>query len=372
MSGAGRSGGPAAQRSFVYIACAQQGVVVPCVLAPDGTLEAGTPVAAAPMVMPMVASRDGRFLYAASRAQPWQLLCYRIDAATGGLQLLGHSPLPDSMVQLAIDASARWLLAVSYGGHCLSVHAIGADGRVAASPAQHLGSGGRYPPALLCVAGGGVHVPHLGSDEVRAYRLDADAGRLVPQAGATAVLPAGTGPRHAAMSPDRRFAYVLGELDGSVSVWRCGPPGAAWQAVQSVASLPADAGLVPGTARAPAGAGSAGSADTSRAIWCADLQVRPDGRFLYTSERTGSTLSCLEIDPGTGRLALRAVVPTEAQPRSFAIDPSGRWLVAGGERSATVSVHEIDPVHGTLGPRRRVPVCEGASGVLITEPPRPH
>jgi 6-phosphogluconolactonase len=41
-------------------------------------------------------------------------------------------------------------------------------------------------------------------------------------------------------------------------------------------------------------------------------------------------------------------VPTEKQPRGFAIDPSGHVLIAVGELSNAMSVYAIDPASGAL------------------------
>lgn len=370
MTSALSSPHPSPRPGFVYVSNAEDGDIAIYRLTSDGSLEAGPRVPAAPRVMPLAASRDGRFLYAASRAEPYGLLCYAIDGATGGLRHLGTAALPDSMVHLAIDRSGRWLFATSYGGHVVSVHALAADGRAAGQPVQCLATGGLHPHSLQVDLGNRfVHVPHLGTDEIRAYRFDADTGRLSPQPASIARLPTGTGPRHAAMAPDHRFAYVLGELDGTVSVFRREPSSGDWQLLQAVPSLPAGTGLVPGAARGPAGAGgSPAAADPSRAIWCADLQITPDGRFLYASERTGSTLSCLEVDRTTGLLTWRSLVPTEAQPRSLAIEPGGRFLVASGERSDMLSLYAIDPATGALTLRHRAPAGRGANWVQIVQP----
>lgn len=37
--------------------------------------------------------------------------------------------------------------------------------------------------------------------------------------------------------------------------------------------------------------------------WAAGLHLTPDGKYLYASERTTSTLAAFRIDPKTGKLA---------------------------------------------------------------------
>jgi 6-phosphogluconolactonase len=57
-------------------------------------------------------------------------------------------------------------------------------------------------------------------------------------------------------------------------------------------------------------------------------------------------------------------VPTEKQPRGFAIDPQGRFLVAAGEQSTTLSVHAIGR-DGALGRARQFPGGRGGNWVEI-------
>jgi 3',5'-cyclic AMP phosphodiesterase CpdA len=71
-----------------------------------------------------------------------------IAPATGALQPLGATPLPDSMVGIAVDRSGRWLLAAAYGADALYVFAIDAQGHVLPTPAQRLASGGTKPHAI--------------------------------------------------------------------------------------------------------------------------------------------------------------------------------------------------------------------------------
>lgn len=82
----------------------------------------------------------------------------------------------------------------------------------------------------------------------------------------------------------------------------------------------------------------------------------PDGRFLYASELTSSTTSAFRVDAESGHITPLGSVPTEKQPRGFAIDPSGHVLIAAGELSNAMSVYAIDPASGALKLRQSIPV----------------
>jgi 6-phosphogluconolactonase len=99
-------------------------------------------------------------------------------------------------------------------------------------------------------------------------------------------------------------------------------------------------------------------------IWAADVHMTPDGKFMYISERTSSSIGVFGVDRATGKLTYLSSTPTEKQPRGFAIDPKGRYLVATGEKSDTISVYAIDG-SGALKPIAKTPTGKGANWVEI-------
>jgi 6-phosphogluconolactonase len=104
---------------------------------------------------------------------------------------------------------------------------------------------------------------------------------------------------------------------------------------------------------------------TDNDIWAADIHMTPNGRFLYISERTNSTINLLSVNASTGKLTYVSSTPTERQPRGFAIDPKGRYVVVTGEKSDTISVYAIDQASGTLKLLNKYPTGKGANWVEI-------
>src|SRR5438046_9224740 len=102
----------------------------------SGELQPGARAKAASVVMPMVLSPDRRFRYAASRSKPYSVHVYSIDRNTGALTQLATSPLAESFPYISLDKTGRFLFGASYGGHVISVNAVGSDGRVAPEPLQ--------------------------------------------------------------------------------------------------------------------------------------------------------------------------------------------------------------------------------------------
>jgi 6-phosphogluconolactonase len=344
---------PAAAATWVYVSNADSADV--SVYALDRAASSLASVETVPlggMAMPMAVSPDRRVLYVALRSQPFRVVSLAIDPASGKLRRLGEAALADSMANIDTDATGRWLFAASYGGHKITVNGIAADGTVGA--VQQLVATAPNAHAIHADAGNRhVFATSLGGDHLRAWRFDATTGRLEDHTPAlTPVEPARSGapsgPRHFVWDRSQRHMYVVDELDAALHVMAYDASLGTLREVQRTTTLPE---------------GFTGKP------WGADLHLSPDGRTLYASERTSSTLSSFRVDGTTGQLTPLGQVPTEKTPRGFAVDGTGRFLVAAGQDSNSVSLHPIDPSTGIPGTPVRFPAGKNPNWVEIVDFP---
>jgi len=156
------------------------------------------------------------------------------------------------------------------------------------------------------------------------------------------------GPRHFVFHANGKLVYVLGELDASVYVFDYDAATGQLKERQAVSALP------PGFQGKP---------------WAADLHITPDGKFLYGSERTSSTLAGFKVDPANGTLSSVGSVPTEKQPRGFSIDPSGRYLLVVGQLSHGMSSYRIDAESGKLTKLKEYPMGKNPNWIEIVDLP---
>lgn len=343
---------PTAARALVYVGNAESqditvfeiaagGLQLVATVAVPGPKEPGTS-------LPLAVSPDRKFLYAGLRNQPYSVATFSIDARTGALVHAGSGPLADSMAYIVTDRTGRFLLAASYDGDKVTVSPIGAGGIV--QPAQQV-----VPtlPHAHCILPdlANRHVLHtsLGGDVVYQDSFDAGSGQLSPGHPPAVSVKRNAGPRHLVFSADARFVYLIDELDASIYLFPYDPAtGTLATQKQVVSALPK---------------GFTGKP------WAADIHLTPDGRFLYASERTSSTLAAFRVHPGDGTLESIGSFATARQPRSFQIDPSGRHLVSAGQLSNTVTVHSIDEETGTLAIVREYPTGKNPSWVEIIRLP---
>jgi 6-phosphogluconolactonase len=322
----------ASAATFVYVGNADSQDVSVLELKPNGDLTpvetTAVPGPAKPgSSLPLAVSPDKRRLFAGLRNEPFSVVTFAIDAKTGKLKLVGPGPLADSMAYISTDRTGKFLFSASYGGNKIAVNPIGADGVVQAAqqimPTQ--------PNAHCIVADpSNRYVLHtsLGGDLVYQEKLDAKTGKLTPNDPPSVSVKAKAGARHLVFAPNGKFVYLVSELDASIYVfpWDA-KTGTLKKEVQVTTALPKGFDGKP---------------------WAADIHLAPDGKFLYASERTTSTLAAFKVDPKTGMLTSIDSIPTEKQPRGFNIDPTGRYLLAVGELSNSMTSYAIDKATGKL------------------------
>jgi len=331
---------PAAAETFAYVGNADSNEVQ--VFSMDANAGSMTLVEKVPFVgiekagpsTPMAVSPDKHILFVGVRSQPFTVVSYAIDPKSGKLQHLGNSPLADSMAYIATDRRGQFLLSASYGGNKIAINPIDARG-VAQPPSQVIPTGLNAHAIQADPSNRFVLATNLGSDAVLAFKLDAETGRLTPNQPPETKVAEKSGPRHFVFHPNGKFVYLVHELNGALIAFGYDADKGQLHDLQHASALP------PGFDGKP---------------WAADIHLTPDGRFLYASERTSSTLAGFRVDATTGQLTAIGSVPTEKQPRGFAIDPSGRFLAAVGELSDGMTVYVIDQTSGVLSKQASYPV----------------
>jgi len=278
-------------------------------------------------------SPDNRYVYAVSEDSPGAVGAYRRNS-DGTLEFLNSQPSGgDGACHVSVSADGRHVFVANYGSGsaaCLPVNS-GGSLEPASEVVAFTGSGPNaqrqqkpHGHGINSTADGRfVYVCDLGTDRVWSFELK--AGKLVPTSPEAGRTPPGAGPRHLALHPNGRFAYVTNELDCTTTVFEI--HSGILTPLETVAS--STGGLAPGS--------------TASEIVC-----HPSGRFLYTSLRTHNAVAVYRIG-GDGRLALLETFPCGVKiPRGMGIDPSGRWLVVAGQDDSRLAVLAIDSESGRL------------------------
>ena len=269
---------------------------------------------------------------------------FSIDERSGTLTKLNQqSSKGPGPCHVSVDSPGRNLLVANYSGGSVACLPIDADGKLgeATSFIQHEGKGadpkrqqGPHAHSVnLDRPGRFAFVADLGLDKIMSYRLDAEQGKLSPNDPPFVAVAPGAGPRHFAIHPGCRFAYVINELNSTITAFSFQAQAGKLEAIQSISTLPT---------------GFEGS------NWTAEVQVHPLGKFVYGSNRGHNSIAAFAVDQSTGKLTAIGHTSTEGKtPRNFAIDPTGTYLLAANQDSGNVVQFKIDGQTGKLAPTGR-------------------
>ncbi|WP_157244499.1 lactonase family protein [Nonomuraea typhae] len=270
----------------------------------DGILTAGAGLTPAPAPSFLAAHPALPVLYAVGELAEGVLQSF--STAGGAPAATGRRPSGgDSPCHLAVHPSGTLLAVANYGDGVVSLHHLDGEGRFTGEPIvlPHTGSGPhpgrqRGPHAHQCVFHGDVlHVPDLGTDEIRRYTLAGEPlepVRLAP----------GMGPRHLVFSGER--VYVAGELDGTLRAYAAGD----WRELFRVKASGADGVVYPS-------------------------HVDVSGGRVYLLNRGPDTIAVFSADGDP----LAEVDSGGEWPRHFAIDGGTLWVA--NQNSASVAVFAL-------------------------------
>jgi 6-phosphogluconolactonase len=288
---------------------------------------------------------SGAHVYANSEIFPWKeglVSAYRFDRRAKALDYVNmQASLGSITAHNMVSRDGSRLLVANYGmgsggpDQSVVVFGIRPDGGLTAPVAsvRQQGTGpdaGRqersHAHSVTELIGGGLAVvADLGADTLTTYRLKQDGS--LQQLAVSKTAP-GAGPRHVALHPNGELIFLMNELDSTVASFRLAR---ASGALTQCDAQPA----VPASARA--------------SNHCADIQISPDGRFIYGSNRGHDSVCCFAVDEATGRLSLVGFFPCGgATPRNLAITPSGNHLFSANQNADRISIFARDRQTGAL------------------------
>jgi 6-phosphogluconolactonase len=278
---------------------------------------------------------------------------FALDARTGKLTFLNQvSSQGADPCYVVVDSTGQNALVSNYGSGTVAVIRLEKDGRLgaASSVIQHSGSSvdrarqeGPHAHSINLSADNRFAIAaDLGLDELLVYRFDAERGTLQANDPPFAKVNPGAGPRHFAFHPSGRFAYVISEMQSTVTAFAYDATRGTLRQLQTLSTLPE---------------GFAGQNDD------AEVRVHASGKFLYGSNRGHDSIALFTIDPERGTLTPAGHTSTQGKtPRNFNLDPTGTYLFAANQDTDNVVIFRVDPGTGHLTPTGQVlsvpsPVC---------------
>jgi 6-phosphogluconolactonase len=292
---------------------------------------------------------DRKFVYSVNEsAEGSAANAFSFQPKTGKLTLLNRS-LTNGKGPCFISATPKHVFTANYGGGSLSVFGRNPDGSLSElkQKIQHYGSsinlGRQAEPhvhqVIVTKDMRFVLANDLGTDKVSVYAYNPNAEKEILTPWDTLDVKKGSGPRHLSFSRNGKFAYLVQELDGSVSALSF--KNGQLELLQEITLM----------------------AEKNQKAWAADIHLSPDGKFLYATNRApANSITCFAVLPN-GKLENYFMVSTRGDgPRNFAISPDGKFLLVAHQFSNNIVIFKRDNKTGILtdtGERIDVgsPVC---------------
>jgi 6-phosphogluconolactonase len=292
----------------------------------------------------LAVSPDHLYLYAVNEFSNFEgknggISSFAINPRTGALTFMNKvSSGGNDPCHLTIDQFGKWLFVANYSSGSVAVFPITVDGRLskASTLIQHSGSG-KDPQRQ---AGPHAHsvtlspdsrfllVTDLGLDKVMIYRFDIVKGTLKANDPPFIKLNPGSGPRHLSFHPNGRFVYGINELSSTLTAFAFDSDRGSLREIETISTLPRD---------------------FSGENITAEIEVHPDGKFIYGSNRGHDSIAVFAIKADKSIVEPVEYVSTQGKtPRHFAIDPTGNYLLVANQNSGEIVVFQIDRATGKL------------------------
>jgi len=269
---------------------------------------------------------------------------FSIDQKTGKLTLINtQSSKGDGPCHVSVDKAGKHVFVANYGSGSAAVLPIAEGGKLGEpSGSQQHGKGsgvvkgrqeGPHAHSInLDPANKFAFVADLGLDKVMIYKFNAAKGTIEANETASLDLAPGAGPRHFAFHPSGKYAYVINEIDLTITACTYDADKGALKSIQSITTIPE------------------GITDR-KGFSTAEVVCHPSGKFVYGSNRGQNTIAIFSVDEATGKLKAVGHQGKDVKvPRNFNIDPTGAWMLVGNQDSDSVVVFAIDPKTGELKP----------------------
>lgn len=286
-------------------------------------------------------SNDQKYVYAVNEtngANPGRVTSYSFDKNKGTLHFLNTTASGgDDPCYVATSSDNKWLTVANYSSGTASVFPINEDGSLKPfsqlihdtiyrepgdSAIPHVHETVFSPDEKFLIT------PDLGLDKLMIYKFDPSKEQpLVLSSPPSVASEKGSGPRHLIFSPNKKHAYVIHELSGTVTAYNY--ENGTFSQIQDIATFPKDAEEIKDAA---------------------EIMISPDGKFLYASDRGDlNQIVIFSIDPDSGKLTFKGNQSSfGTHPRNFTIDPTGNYLLAANQDSESIIIFKRDKETGLL------------------------
>lgn len=246
----------------------------------------------------------------------------------------------DAPCHIDVDASGKYVLTANYVSGTITSTPIDIKGGLVKATSivkeertvpEVFRQEASHPHMVYTGIANSVLVPDLGTDKVVHFKLS-ENGQL-NRVTETKTTPQ-SGPRHLDFHPNKKWCYVLNELNQTIELYQFRTIEQPMKRLQSISTLQE-------------------KVDTGY-VFCGAIHMHPSGQFLYASNRgvagnTEQSIARYRVNQDNGTLEFLGLTPSQGNvPRDFAIDPTGNFLLVANQDSDSIITFKIDHKTGNL------------------------
>jgi len=288
----------------------------------------------------LTVDRRQRCLYSADGASREFATAFSIDPRTGELKMLNRQPTGrDGGLHVIVDPTGGFLL-VPHNPGTIAVLPIRPDGSLTpmSDAADWSGTLGPHRTEQTTPhphhvqfdrRGRFLIVPDKGLDLVHVFTLDTAIRKLVANKPPSVAARSGSAPRHVVLHPAGRYAYVVNELDSTVTTYRFDEDRGSLEPIQVIPTIP--------TTFTGNNTG-------------AEIAVTRSGRFVYASNRGHNSIAIFKVEESGVLSQVRWESTLGRTPRFIGLEPSENLLYAANQGSNNIVAFRVDQSSGALSP----------------------
>lgn len=280
----------------------------------------------------IVFSKDKKFAILSTggnRKEKSQLVCFGVNK-NGKLKKISSIEIDSKAAFLALSPDDKFIISAHYRSGEVMSHSINhAKDTINLKLIKKINTDKKAHCVKFHPSKNYFYVPHTGEfNKINQFIFDEKSGNFSFAEIKSTPAPENNGPRHLWFSNDSNFIYSSNEQGSSIGAWRCDSKNGSLEHLNSISSI---------EDKSFEGKNS-----------CADIELSPNGKFAYVSNRGHNSIAIYKINQKSGGLEFVKNEMTLTIPRSFNISDDGNWFVVAGQRDNKLRLYKINQNSGIL------------------------
>ena len=286
-------------------------------------------------------SNNGKFLFSCTDTrvpQGGSVSSYKFNPEEKSLTFINSQKTNgENPAYLSLDHTEKKLVTANYNGGSISVFSVSDDGTINPIDQNLAFTEGSINPerqktshphsVFFSPDNKYVISPDLGADKIRIFPFDSSKKESLDNTNSTFTKATpGSGPRHFAFHPNKKWGYSIEEIAGAIS---------AYKIEENQLSLIERTEIA--------------SKNKAADFGSAEILITSDGKFLYVSNRgIENNISIYRIKKDGSLNYVATQSSLGLHPRNFAISASGKFIIVANMNSNNVIVFKRNPKTGLL------------------------